>query len=159
MSLLFNPLRGSGQRWFYSFETFVDNLGFCLHRVRRGLRNLARWADVIWFDEDWDDSYLTRLLRRKLSHMEASTHRWQTQGAERHRREMAVCRNLLARMEEDRYESIEQAFNRERLPHCHAVHDGKRVRTCWWRLRLAQQSADEELFGKVFSRHFRMWWD
>jgi len=41
-------------------------------RIRRtlgGFRNLWRWKKIIWQDQDWDHSYLLRIMEFKMSNM------------------------------------------------------------------------------------------
>lgn len=54
----------------YSFQFWFDHHDF-LHpsRILRKLRNLARWAPILWDDVDWDHSSLFAMLEAKLRFM------------------------------------------------------------------------------------------
>ena len=145
MSLLFAPFRlySSGRYYLtHPWEVAVD----AYRDVRHGLRNLARWADCVWYLRDWDGAYLLDVMVRQLRTMEEGTARWHVARADRSRREMRVARCYLQRLRDDRYDAITEvfgrAFSRESV-----------------RLRDAQAKHDREYAWRYVARHVDTWWD
>lgn len=43
-----------------------NNFGWKINGILYSIRNLIRWAPIIWKDRDWDDSYIFTILQTKL---------------------------------------------------------------------------------------------
>lgn len=114
-------------RWYYAVE-----------HTYRGLRNVYRWAPVIWRDRDFDWSYLAEIMEYKLRRMGGVVN------ARRHRREMLVCAELLRRLRADDYWQQEW----DRLGPGRAA--GKSATL------LAR--ADQAYLGRLIGRHLSHWW-
>lgn len=47
-------------------RTFTNRLTYPFRDFYRRVRNVLRWLPTIWNDRDWDDSYITEILVKKL---------------------------------------------------------------------------------------------
>jgi hypothetical protein len=66
------------------------------YNLKYGVRNLWRWAPIIWRDRDWDHGYLSRILEFKLYTMYNYLNSDQTVGLH-HKRDLAnLARAALA---------------------------------------------------------------
>ena len=135
---IFNP----PYRW-WTWRTFFLNIGWCLWDIKHGIRNLWTWKDVVWNDYDFDWEPLARVIVFKLRRMEPVMRGGMHVNGERHAREIAICAALLERVMKDEY--FTDALARG------SVDAYKKAD--------AQAKADLELFGKMFTRHLRSWWD
>ena len=133
-------------RWFYSPRCFFQNLDHMRWDLVHGVRNLWRWLPIVWFDRDWDWSYLGRMMEQKL--------RWSAEleekyghhvGSERDARRMRVCAEILHRLQEDDY--TEKAF----------VRFGKTQAAVLF--AEAQSKSEQQYLGKVLGKYLTGWWD
>lgn len=46
--------------------SLINNITYPFRDFYRRVRNVLRWLPTIWNDRDWDDSYITEILIRKL---------------------------------------------------------------------------------------------
>lgn len=77
--------------------------------IRNGVRNLIRYAPIIWFDRDWDDHYLLEILQFKFKNMaKAIGDNGHLVGREEYGRQLRVCSELCRRINEDEY--LERSF-------------------------------------------------
>ena len=92
-----------GYRWS-CWRGFTGNLGMIWPALTRGVRNLIRWAPVIWHDRDWDRDYALALLERKLrfmaEHLDDFGHHV---GSDRDANRMRICAEICRRIRADRY--------------------------------------------------------
>jgi len=49
-------------------KTYFKNIMYQIKRFFRKCKNVIRWFPTIWKDEDWDSSYVTEILIKKLEH-------------------------------------------------------------------------------------------
>lgn len=119
----------------------VANLRHCFWDVVRGVRNVWRWTPVIWDDYDGDWEPLARVIVYKLRRMEPVMRHGHLKNGERHAREIAICAAVLERVIRNEY--LDEAR--------HSLDAYRKAE--------AEVKADLELFGKMFTRHLRSWWD
>jgi len=51
-----------------NMKTYFDKIMYQIKRFFRKCNNVLRWLPTIWKDEDWDSSYITEILIKKLEH-------------------------------------------------------------------------------------------
>lgn len=49
-------------------KTYFNKIIYQIKRFFRKCNNVLRWLPTIWKDEDWDSSYVTEILIKKLEH-------------------------------------------------------------------------------------------
>ena len=128
-------------------RTFFTNVHWILRCIFwTGPKNLIRWAPVIWLDEDYDWSFLAKIMQYKLSRMSKGFYRWgHHTRAEKDSRRMQICAYLLKRLVDDEYFiNTEKAFPTYNRKGTLAQH-------------VAEQ--DEELLFTIMRKHWRGWWD
>ncbi len=114
--------------------------------IWHGIKNIFRWAPVIWFDADFDWEYLAEVMEYKLRRMSkrAGDARivvgWNSTA-----RQTLICAELLKRLREDDY--------CERAKAC-GLPDG-----AVYRHASSNQKHDLQYLGKILSRHMLSWWD
>lgn len=64
-----------------------------------GVRNLWRWLPVIWRDQDFDWDALAEIMRVKLLWMAEDTKTWHVVGADKNRKQMLICADILRRIQ------------------------------------------------------------
>jgi hypothetical protein len=137
------------------------NLWSCLRDVVHGVKRLWIWKDVVWNDYDCDWEPLAQVIVFKLRRMEPVMRNGHLMNGERHAREIAICRTLLERIVKDAY--LDDAMRWAELPELslsRKLNDDERRRFMAATKKADEQSkADLELFGKMFTKHLRSWWD
>lgn len=76
-----------------------------LKQFFQGLRNIIRWIPIIYRDKDWDHSFLTDMLQKKLEFMRhelVTANRFQ--GVEAVNKDITLALNLLERIKHSHYE-------------------------------------------------------
>jgi hypothetical protein len=74
------------------------------HNLSTGIRNVVRYAPVIWSDRDWDHYYLLKLLEFKFRNMAvACGDEGHHVNSDREGRQLRVCAHLVKRIREDDY--------------------------------------------------------
>lgn len=110
-----------------------------------GLRNLRRWAPVIWWDADFDWDFLAEIMERKLRWMAEDTRNWHVCGAELDRKRMLLCAELLRRLRDDEYwRNAVKRYGETSL----AADAARR-----------QQREDQRYLGVVLGKYLNHWWD
>jgi hypothetical protein len=105
-------------------------------KIYYGIENIVVWFPLIWNDRDWDWAYLTRLMEFKLRKMSKHFDKYGYHvGNDKDAREMLICAELLKRIEEDDCVSV-----------------------AWWRYETRMKEW-EHMFGKMFSKKLRHWWN
>lgn len=135
---------GNCYRWtsWFGISRNIEGMWYDLYY---GIGNIFRWLPIIWSDRDWDSAFLMRMMEKKLSFTIPKTYHWHVMGADRSRRQMMICRELLRRLDRDEYyDSFYKTFGRCRYA---AV------------LSLKQEKADLELLGKMIGKYLTHWWD
>lgn len=131
-------------RW--TWGTVWRNLRFAHADISNGVRNLIRWAPVIWFDCDFDWSYLATMMEKKL--------RWSADleercghhvGSKLDARQMRVCADILKRLMEDQY--YENAVKRfgETTTAAKFSHE--------------HSKSDQRYLGLILGKYLTHWWD
>jgi len=140
----------------------LANLGWCLWDLVHGVRRLWLWRDVVWNDYDFDWEPLARVIVFKLRRMEPVMRGGMGAGGERHAREVAICAALLERVLRDEY--LDDVARHAGIPwpltlNTQLTDDERRHFSAATKKADEQVRADLELFGKMFTRHLRSWWD
>lgn len=127
-------------------RTFLSNLSHIWYDLSYGVRNVLRWIPVIWFDRDWDWSYLASIMEYKLrrsARLELTVGHHVT--SKNDGRQMLICAELLKRLQKDEYfKTLNKPFGQSR----------DRVK-----LSIKQAKADQALLGKILGKHLTSWWD
>lgn len=143
-------------------------------------RNLIRWMPIIWADEDFDFGYLIRVLRFKIEKMDKFWKSGNTYSAngDRVSRQLAICKTILRRLEEDDYcryefDEIDRVHGKtkivrtpvEGLPGHTRLEfvdrtDTKRkaISRAFKRAREIKR-ADMDLLFSIMNKHLLNWWD
>ncbi|MDE1971110.1 MAG: hypothetical protein KGI50_06085 [Patescibacteria group bacterium] len=129
-------------RWTRS--TIGTNLGSCYWDLRNGIINIFKWLPVIWFDQDWDWSYLATIMEFKLRNMSKSAEHWSTLSHKVHQRRMLVCAEILKRLDKDEYwDNMQKVFADKK----HAA-----------LMAEIQSKGDQKYFGILIGKYMREWW-
>ncbi len=122
------------------------NLMTMYRNLYHGIANIFRWAPIIWFDQDWDWSYLATIMEYKLrrsAHLEETT--GHHVGSLRDARNMRTCAELLHRLQEDNYyENAMKRFGHNRFAGVFAQR---------------QQRSDQHYLGLILGKYLTHWWD
>lgn len=136
-------------RWSYP-RVWSTNVRYILNQLISGIKNVVRWAPVIWDDQDYDWAFLAKIMEYKLrrSSQLEFTFGHHTNSA-RDGRNMLVCAELLKRLREDRYyEEAKDPFDNK--------YDEVRVRVLQ---SMRQSKSDQEYLGKMIGKWLTFWWD
>lgn len=87
-------------------ELYYELIGYKVKFFYNSLRNLIRWAPVIWKDRDWDGWYIYTVLETKIKHQakyigDRDYHTEAKRDAER----MMLCVRLIQKIKEEHYEA------------------------------------------------------
>lgn len=126
-------------------RTAWANIRFGFWDIIGGIRNVIRWAPVIWFDADFDWEYLASIMEYKLLRMayNAASY-WHHEDATQAQKEMRICARLLRRLQEDDYcVRADNTFERGREAADHAM---------------AASAKDLKLLGKILGSRLNCWW-
>lgn len=140
----------SNTRWIYRL---LDRSETLYYNLKYGLHNLWIWLPIVWKDRDWDWVYLDRMMRFKLLRMAEGCAKYSYHsGKEKDVRQMRVVAELLRRMDDQPYYDNADA----------RVNGDRRLRvkgeSPWVRHICGQEKQDDELLGKMLSKHMRGWW-
>lgn len=111
-----------------------------------GVMNLFEWLPIIWFDRDWDHSFLLTLLEFKFSRMAKVQSNGHSMSGPRYAKQLRVCAELARRLNEDDYDGRAGGNNR-------------RYSRGYFKKQDAMRKQDQELLGKMIARHITCWWD
>ena len=136
-------------RW--TLRTTWANLAYVPRDVVSGIKNLIRWAPVVWGGSWFDSDYLLRLLEYKLRQMADKFPGGSTADCERHAREMRVCAELCRRMLADDYNRYCEDCER---PHFHTYFPLGRNRS-----PMSGKRRDATYLGHLLGKHLPYWWD
>jgi hypothetical protein len=121
-------------RW--TWRTWYKNIYWFLYDIKEGIKNIIRWAPVIFQDRDFDWDFLARIMEYKIRRMYLHLKRFgHHAGHTRDERNMLICVELLKRLRAD---------DHEKLP--------------FWRHEMRMKGW-ERLLGKIIGRQLRCWWD
>jgi hypothetical protein len=126
-------------------RTIIPNLHSCWLDVYHGFRNIRRWLPILWFDSDFDWEFLARIMEAKLRWMAENTTHWHVAEADRSRRQMVVCSELLRRLREDAYLDNARRFFGDQ-PEA-------------YRASRRQARNDMAYFGRIVGKYLTHWWD
>lgn len=111
-----------------------------------GIRNIFRWLPIIWFDRDFDWEFLAEIMEFKLRKMAASTKDWHVAGADKDRRNMLICAELLRRQKEGLTFYMDNAERRWKGRHAVEV-------------AIRQEREDLKYLGYILGKYLTHWWD
>ena len=117
-----------------------------LEDVYYGIKNVIRWAPVIWRDADFDWEYLAHVMEYKLRRMSKNFGANQRHTDwNRQERQTLICAELLHRLRKDEYfRNAEKRYE----------NIGLQVKAAQ-----AQQKYDQEYLGKILGKYLNHWWD
>jgi hypothetical protein len=111
-----------------------------------GPRNVIRYAPVIWLDQDWDYSYLLRIMEWKLRKMSDCLENGHLLHGSRYARQTLIAATLCKRISggEVYYKNAEVWPEKGK-------HQGRHVSST--------QKQDQEMLGKLIGKYITHWWD
>ena len=131
--------------------------------VKQGLRKIWEWLPIVWYDRDWDQSFLLEVMAHKLERM-AELHRLHghLMNSGKTARQCAVAGQLCRRMLRDSYIMTYEVDDEDWAPelgpwqHRRSGVSFSKKRKFYDEYMAAQ---DLELLTKMMRRHMRKWWD
>ena len=143
---------------------------------KNGIISTWHWLPVIWNDRNWDSSHVYRIFEKKLRLQAAAIEKYGHHlYKERDVKNMLTCAALLKRLYEEDYlfniwhDKLEKEFGHITFED-HTI-SRKKIKTpadekrASWLLKKAAaherllMKQDLELFGKIFAKHSKEWWD
>ncbi len=127
-------------------RTFFSNIWWIVTDIRDGVRNVFRWAPVVWFDDDSDWTHLAIIMEYKLrrwSQFEESHGHHVT--SKRDAKRMLICADLLRRLQADEY--FENAVK----------YFGETVQAT--KASQRHQSSDQRYLGLILGKYLNHWWN
>ena len=112
------------------------NISWIFHSIVKGIKNLIRWAPVIWDDEDFDWEYLAKIMKVKMRWMSSQAHEWGGVDNEKMARELLICAELLKRLRGD------------------DISDSR-----FWYIHHTRMKEWQQMLGRMIGKHLRCWWD
>jgi hypothetical protein len=127
-------------------RTFWTNIRSCWIDVTHGIHNIIRWTPVIWFDADFDWSYLAVVMEYKLRRMSKVLGEGHHLHRERDAKQTLICAELLRRLQaEDYYENADRRFP---------------IRSKHWAAHISmQEKQDQDYLAMMIRKYLRNWWD
>ncbi len=102
------------------------------------IKNIVRWAPVIWKDEDWDSFYFLTIMEKKLTHMIKHSKSNQVYvGQEDDRVDMEEALKYLSRVIKDDYYLTSKT----------------------WQEEIEKRENDWKSFINILSTKLFNWWD
>ena len=127
-------------------RTTWRNLSHIWYDLTHGPFNVLRWAKVIWFDADFDQTFLLDILEYKFRRMAESFETGKiTRGWHNQSRQLRICQTLVHRLQEDNYVENAQIFFGDTRA---ATFEG-----------IGVQKHDQEYLGQIIGKHLNTWWD
>ncbi len=153
-----------------------------LNKIRRGIRNLAYWAPVVWDDRNFDYNYLYRILRHKVKAMSDSIPDWYRVDNEEVKESMDLCVKLLDDLindahEQKAFESHEAIFGKSKwefspdpehpgfttlditYPEAEDQEVAKKALLGFGRIAEMTNQLNKQLLFETLSRYIDRWWD
>ena len=127
-------------------RTIWPNLKHMYYDLVAGPYNLARWFKIIWYDCDWDHSFLLKILAYKFRRMaERQENARVVVSWGRQARQLRICQHLVERLNKDEYwEKAQVVFGNSRAAALQAM---------------SVQKYETEYLGKLIGKHLLTWWD
>lgn len=123
------------------------------HDLKAGVRNVVRWLPVVWYDRDWDHSYLLRIMETKMRFMSIHMREYgQVTSALRSSRRLAVCAELSRRIREDNY--LENLTGKV-VSQMRFTPEYQR----WSKMAQRNQKKDMAYLFRMMDKHLLGWWD
>lgn len=153
-------MRSKLSQWYYNIKT--------------GIKNIIRWFPIIWNDRDWDQAYLQRIIEQKLRFMADNTKHWHVVRADRSRREMLICAELLKRAHTQdmqfplgqSFEDVHFNYNSDWLENFDPADERglrrlnlPKSRWPYYKYLDAKEHHYHELLFKIMSKKINTWWD
>jgi hypothetical protein len=123
-------------RWLPS--TIIPNLLSMKDDVVIGIKNIFRWIPVIWFDRDFDWSYLASIMEYKLRRMSSNFNKYGHHvSSKKDAKRMIICAELLKRLiSEEYFEKTTSFKQQEKLGDYY-----------------------QEYLASLLGKHLRSWWN
>ena len=132
-------------RWLW--RTAWTNISSIWGDLTWGVRNVIRWIPVIWFDADFDHSFLLEIMEYKFRRMAERHERAQVIADwSKVARQLRICALLCRRMSNESYSDNAAA----------GYGYGTRAWANEWR---NVQNQDQEMLGRIIGKHLQEWWD
>jgi hypothetical protein len=128
-------------------RTIWPNLRSGYYDIAGGVRNLWRWLPIVWFDQDFDWSFLALIMEQKLRWMARKEVFHNHSDAARQIGQMLLCAELLKRIQERDYSywgNAVQIFGKTSLAAQHAAE---------------MERFDLQELGRILGKHMTSWWD
>ena len=82
----------------------IEKIRDFFRSIKYGIENLLIWFSIIWSDRDWDQWYLYKILKFKLTQMEKLQREYGTAvNSIKIADQIKICVNLLDRLTKDEY--------------------------------------------------------
>lgn len=127
--------------------------------IYAGIRSIIRWIPVLWFDRNYDWTYLVRIMERKFELMESQhrNHGYYV-GAEISAKQLKICQELCQRIRNDYNYFPNDQWSPEIGPWHQRYRDQKfkkPERQCYEDYMRQQ---DIDLLTKMIAKHLQKWW-
>lgn len=82
------------------------------HYIKYGVKNLIKWFYIIWYDRDWDYTFLYEIIRFKLKNMEHLQRNYSNSvDSEKYADEIKEVIEALERLIKEDYVAYEEMMN------------------------------------------------
>jgi len=83
-------------------RTILPNLYHFVCDIFEGIKNIIKWAPIIWIDRDWDWYYLALIMKYKISNMAKYERKYGHHlNSKKDARNMEICVEYLKRLIND----------------------------------------------------------
>lgn len=125
--------------------------------VKAGIKNLIKWAPLIWHDHDWDYVYLLSIMEFKLKNMAKHTEEsdWRSVNDKNYIKSLKITAELCKRISENEY--LETEINKYEIDDNFNIKDPKGLKGTLKR-KADLRDEDVRLIGHYFRRHLIRWW-
>jgi len=160
------------------FKKTINSIESLYYNINNGLKNLIEWFPVVWKDRDWDSYYIYKVMIFKIKKQMNSMDKYGMHlYKDRDLKYMRICIALLERIVAENYlhenywaKKIDERFGEFRIikgrGFCHErciTDEDKKLEKYWstksYKLADYLLKQDFELFGKIFARQSKNWWD
>jgi hypothetical protein len=142
-----------------------------IKRFIRKIRNIFLWLPILWRDEQWDGTYVFRILDFKFKLMEENfINDAYVADAKKCAREIHICRLLCKRLIDCEYEEmlglIHHSIDFDDF--IQRLNSGQKTITCsrlgyggkrWMMYEDYMIQQDLDLLFKIMNKHINCWWD
>ena len=123
------------------------------HNIWHGIKNIFRWLPIVWFDRDWDWTFLGEIMEYKLRRMADVELHGHHVTSLRDRKHQLICAELLRRMMADNYFD-NAGYDPSIWPDLPAH---RQVWIAKHSNEMAKQ--DQRYLGMMLGKYLMNWWD